>query len=743
MIAITRYLSFFLLLSLFSLSSSAQCDANIVKKYVAPLGRQSFHDEISKEQKRILASDGRDDKQFSFSANEDVNFLVTKALTSRIDCIKYNLEKDSLIKDQKKVRYLRGLTYMLRNLQSDWRVKQFSPASLPAVISAYEYCVELDKKKQSIFNYISKLDYAIATPIVRSTGFDDNQDIKLCKQELVRKFCGLYPEQTLFTLKNNPGLPFADSLVRTVSRRYPRQLYDYAQASNDLGRVIRNIKDDSFIVIVSQMARSRKGQQYFPFLDNIIKGKMTIAQIDAVEGDSLQYYRLLVKTQMDYVERAMNRDTAYEFASLTKKLEFKAQTVFVNTINGLHDVSNHAIRFRIIQPLTAEELYYLAVMSDGIIYTSSFTKGVYPLMMSKSVQSGAPRGDSVLMRVKFDKFRKFIKMAAAYNTLGEFLATFPQSKSPDQESPANTLMKAFVKNLEKSSGLEDGVDVADSYASISETLKPVADQMLRNIQVSYQRNLEDGNKRGAVIYHILERLFLSADTTNYIDLTKELKIPPVYSVPYKVLADSSDRIAIQLFIYGDKDGIGLFPGLVGMFRNANWKIDDSNKQWVTVTAAKGKPVTIYMNRPLPEEKDEDAKAQEALCDYLKKNGIVPTVTVNRGHSYNAGYTVDQMSHNSKIVFMGSCGGYRLIHDILEKAPDAHIIGSKQVADAEVNNPFLKLLTEKLRTGNNIEWVPFWKELHKMAMNDIFDDYIPPYKNLGALFIKAYKIAMDE
>jgi hypothetical protein len=25
----------------------------------------------------------------------------------------------------------------------------------------------------------------------------------------------------------------------------------------------------------------------------------------------------------------------------------------------------------------------------------------------------------------------------------------------------------------------------------------------------------------------------------------------------------------------------------------------------------------------------------------------------------------------------------------------------------------------------------------------FDDYIPPYKNLGAIFIKAYKIAMGE
>jgi len=737
MISITRYLFLSSLFAIIFTAASGQCDPAVIKKFVPPIGRQGFHDEITNEQKKILKSDGKDDKQFTFSSNDEVNFLVTKALTSRIDCIKYNLEKDSLIKDQRKVRYLRGITYMLRNLQKDWKSKQFSPANLPAIISAYEYCIELDKKKQSILDYITKLNYETATPVVRSTGFDENPDIKPSREELIRKYCGLHPDQTLLTLKNNPGMPFADSLVRTVARAYPRQLYDYAQAGNELGRVIRNIRDDSFIVIVSQMALSRKGQQYFPFLDNIVKGKISIAEIDAVEADSLQYYRLLVKTQMDYAQRAINKDTAYEFASLTKKLEFKAQTVFVNVINGLHDARDLNVRFRCIHDMTAEELYYLAVMSDGIIYTSSFTKGVFPLMMTRSVQSGTPRGDSVLLRVKFDKYRKFIKMAAAYNTLGEFLSSF---KNPGD---ADDLMRGFVNRLERSNGLEDGVDVADSYASIVETLKPRADEMLRNVRSNYQRNLSDGNKRGIAIYHILERLFLSADTLNKIDLTQELKIPPVYDVPYKALSDDSGRINIQLFIYGDKDGIGLFPNLVGMFRNANWKVDDTNKQWVTVSAIKGKPVTLYMNRPLPEEKDEDAKAQEALCTWLATNKIQPTVTINRGHSYNAKYTVEQMSTNSKIVFMGSCGGYRMIHDILEKAPDAHIIGSKQVADAEVNNPFLRLLTEKLRTGNNIDWIPFWKELHKMAQNEIFEDYVPPYKNLGALFIKAYKIAMDE
>jgi hypothetical protein len=57
---------------------------------------------------------------------------------------------------------------------------------------------------------------------------------------------------------------------------------------------------------------------------------------------------------------------------------------------------------------------------------------------------------------------------------------------------------------------------------------------------------------------------------------------------------------------------------------------------------------------------------------------------------------------------------------------------------------MDMLNEKLRSGSNIDWMPFWTEFKaKAGKVEGFDDYIPPYKNLGAIFIKAYKIAMGE
>jgi hypothetical protein len=698
-----------------------------------PKNRELFHDYINKAQENLLKSDGKNDAHFTPSANEDINFLLTQALVARVDQFQCSIENDSSLSGQDKVRYLRGMDNLLKFFNTSTLSRKVNPVLLPDIITAYEQCMQADKNAVSIYPIINNLSYAVAYSVVKAdrVTFEKNTGIKSCQDAVILKYCLLHPNQTFQILKENPDMPFADSMVRIVARRYPRQLYDYAQASNKLGVIIRNIQDDIFIRSVVRMARSKDGQQYFPFLDNIVKGKMSFEDIDSVKNDSIKYYRLLVKTQVDYVERAVNKDTAMESRALWAKLETRAREVFVNEINGLHELDD-PIRFRIIQPLNAQELYYLAVSTDGLIYTSSFVRGVYPLMMKKINN----RSDSLLRLVMFDKYRKFIKMAAGYNTLSNFLGSFPN------QDDASNLMRAFVKNLEKSDGLEDGVDVADSYASIAESIRPLAKEMLSNVQENYQRNVSQNNKRGIAIYNILQKLFLSADTLNMIDLTKELGIPPVYEVPYKALVNDSGRVIMQVFFYGDKDGQGIFRSFTSIFSNANWKITTADK-WICINSVKGRPVSIYANKALPEEGGEDEKAQKALGEYLTANKLYPTITIHRGHSYYAGATIDQMFGSSKIVFLGSCGGYHLVHDVLAKAPDAHIIASKQIGKYAVNVPFFKLLTDKVRNGNNIDWIPFWRELGSLITVEGFEDYIPPYKNLGALFIKAYKISMGE
>jgi hypothetical protein len=702
------------------------------KKMEIEFRRLINHEAIDREQSNLLSSDGRTDSEFVVSANEEINIRLTNALINTVDDFQMKTETDSTLDHRLKVNYLVGVANMLKYVRLNWQSKRVNVLRRPDIIEGYKNCIAKDHAGESIDPVLRPLPYDVGMAVLASGIFDKNAGTQGVKDLLIAKYCALHPAETFITLKNNPGLPFADSLIKLAAKKYPAQLYTYAQASNKLGYIIRSINDDDFIKAVVRMSKSKSGQQYFPFLDNVVKGKLSFEAIDSAEADSVQYYRLLVKTQLDYMDRLINKDTAIAFKELTAKLEKKAKDVFVTTINGLHTETD-AVRFRCIQDLSAEELYYLAVLTDGLIYTSSYTNGVYPLMMKKINN----RGDSLLMSVRFDHYRKFISQAAAYNTLGNFLSSFPS------HDDATNLMQAFVGGLEKSDGLEDGVDVADSYASIIETNKKLAAEVLSLVQENYRRNTNSNNRKGIVIYNILNKLFLSADSTQNIDLTKELGIPPVYNVPFSSLINSKGEVIAQVFFYGDKDGQSIFNGFQNMFGGGNWTIDRSNPQWVVIKSTKGNPVIIYANKPLPEETGEDDLAQQALVAYLQKNNLRPTITIHRGHSYFANSTIGYMSPASRIVFMGSCGGFHLIDSILHKSSDAHIIASKQIGKTAINKPFFQLLTEKLRNGNNIDWIPFWHEFKSKAAIEGFEDYIPPYKNLGAIFIKSYKRSMGD
>ncbi len=137
------------------------------------------------------------------------------------------------------------------------------------------------------------------------------------------------------------------------------------------------------------------------------------------------------------------------------------------------------------------------------------------------------------------------------------------------------------------------------------------------------------------------------------------------------------------------------------------------------------------------------KLKKILVEYLDANGWKPSVVIHRGHSYHLPYTIKQLPENAKIIMLGSCGGYQNLKNILNYAPDAHIISTKQTGTKNVNKPIIDALDNTFRAGNSVDWRQMWANLttsFSKAPKDVretFEDYIPPQKNLGALFIKAY------
>src|SRR6185312_9688941 len=111
--------------------------------------------------------------------------------------------------------------------------------------------------------------------------------------------------------------------------------------------------------------------------------------------------------------------------------------------------------------------------------------------------------------------------------------------------------------------------------------------------------------------------------------------------------------------------------------------------------------------------------------------------------YHLPYTIKQLPETAKIIMLGSCGGYQNLKTILTYGPNAHIISTKQTGAKDVNKPIIDALDNTLRAGNNIDWRQMWSGLENYfsktsrETRETFEDYIPPQKNLGALFIKAY------
>lgn len=690
-----------------------------------PLSRLYFHETIEATQKKILLMDGKDDNLFTPTSNESLNKELTNTVIKKVDNLKQRIEADSSLNNNGKIKFLRGLNEMLLAYISACRYEGLKFSTLDDLLRDYEECMNVEKNNQSIINNIYSYQYEIGKILINTIAFSDDASIEDIRNTITLKYCAKYPDQAIVVLRRNPDLPFADSLVSAIARRDPESIYDYAASTLELATKIRN-NPDSLIHVISVMAQSKTGRQLFPFLDNLYHGKITFDEIYSVMNNNEKYYKLLVQTQIDYAYRISKRDTPMAIEGLYSKLQQKAINPFINTINGLHDVADERIRFKSLEPFSAQDLYYMAVTGEEVIYTSSYVKGVYPRVWQRMKN---PKSDSLLISVRFDHFRKWIKMAANYNTLDDFL------KRMDKVN-AQLLMKAFVNKLEKTGSLEDAVDVANSFASITDA--DVKQLILNQVKENLQQAQKTKNIKATDIYGILNTLFLSMDTTQHINVSEALGIPPAYFMPVKNLRDTAGRIIVQQFFYGDKDGKAGFNSFLATFRNGNWKTS-SNAEWVSVSSTKGLPIIIYANKPLDETKGLDAQAQSNLDDYLAEKGLEPTIIIHRGHSYWLQSTIDQLGPSGRVVLLGSCGAYQSLDKILKICPAAQIVASKQTGSGSVNDPMIYTILDELRQGHDLNWPQLWVTLSKkLGKSELFDDYIPPHKNLGALFLMAYK-----
>ena len=726
-----KIVSFFYITILSSINVLAQSSKTVeIPMPAIPAMRVLHHDFIDNNQKLICQLDGINDSIFNVGKDELVNKLVNDALSVVVNNMQAKVELNKNITEGDKYHWLRGINEILTDFISGYKAKNIKGALLYNIITAYDAAMELQMKNESIKPLIEKNEMEVGELLIQNLCLKNNISIPISKEILLLKKIQRYPNRTMNLLAQNTNAFYVDSIILSIAYQSPEQLYNYAAAADALGKKIQSI-NHPLVKKIGLLSLMKTGRMYFPFLDNLYQNKLSMDSITKLLYDTVGYYQLLVKTQIEYVKRASNNDIPLVMNVLTAKLQSKAIELFINEINSLHDEKSENIRFRCLEKLSPQDLYYIIVLGEQEIYTSSYL-GVYKRIFERMK---TPNSDTLLAWMHGDYYKKFIKIAANYNTLDDFLNRMDKNN-------VEQLMRSFVSGLEKTRSLEDAVDVANSYASIynPRIKKIVLEQIQQNLEASELNQ----NQRGQTIYNLLNIIFQSIDSTTHIDLIGRLGIGGVYNMPITLLRDSSGRIIIQQFFYGDKDGQGVFNSFFKNYSSTIWKKIDSEK-WVELRSIKGTPISIFSNKPFDNEEDLDSKAQEELGSYLSENNLNPSIIIHRGHSYFVNNTIEQLPNSAKVILLGSCGGYQRLNDVLETCPDAHIIASKQTGTGLVNIALIVAITENLRIGKNLDWQKIWKNLEpkfKGATKEKFDDYVPPYKNLGAIFITAYKRALQ-
>jgi len=684
-----------------------------------PINRQLWHDKIDKIQQAADEFDQIKDGHITVKGDTVSSEKLTDALLRHVDQLQ-NMIENLPLDHFKKIAYLTELQVSIKEFTFDQLNGKVDPSLYKNTVDNYETLIKKRELGGDILDDINS-NFSRSFYNLMPMFKENSPAIAAVYTNMVR----LFPDEMFKKLREYKDLPAAEDMLAHIAPKQPNLILTYANSTSLERVIVRRCKDPLVKQIVEIADRAKTPLKAIVYLEDLSNGSMSINDVNAVTEVPELYFKSLIKQRL-------------KPNLLTKKIldrESKMQALeYVRVMNELHE-STDPVRFKCLENLTPNEMYFLMVLCSDEIYTSTFV-GTFNRML---VKMAPMKGDAFLQDLNMDKFRTFIRMCAGYNKLDEFIATI------DEEN-RNTLMAKFVKNIDKNTetDLEDAVDVADSFGSINDP--NILDYLLGEVEANYERVYKENNKRGLIIYFLLHTLCKSAinpDASND-ELQKQLRVPPITFIPYRNLTNDSGSVVEQVFFYGDEDGMNSFASFQAIFKADEWK-SVKNDKWLTLTSIKGKSMTVYANLPLTEPLDEEA--QRSLCDYMDNNKISPSIIVHRGHSYHLSTTMSHLSATNKIIILGSCGGYHNLSTILEHSEDAHIISSKQTGSMRINDPILSDLHKLILGGQDVNWIDYWNglgiQMKTPQLQDLFNDYVPPHKNMGALFLKAFKIQMQE
>lgn len=663
------------------------------------------------------------------SIDSNIVYRLTRFVRSEVDSIRLFIQSDAALPAAEKERATRSLFFFVKELNDGLAKRKTDIYDIPGALETYKTFLKAVLNQRPIIHLLAPLDPQRSQ--LMAAAFAQYKEYPLLNDIAVYKRVASAPEFILQFLESRPQFRYADSLVLIAATHDPLKFAGHLeQVKPDLRKNIRNTRNIYLQQIVS-LSGDKNASELLPFITEIAENKITTDSILKIRMDVTNYFQLLVNTLK---ESAGPNDPSFIFQKLTRNgLREKSIAFYVSQLNELHS-SADAVRFASVKGLRPEDLYYIITSSEEELYTSSYL-GLYKRLMEHFKNQNA---DSLFEIVQYDNFSTFIRMAANYNVLGDFL-----SRMSYEEVAA--LLKRFISGIENdtSTGLEKAMDVADTFTGIGSAtdITDIIDLIQHELQSNLNRCQSHQQLFGIRLYSILLQVFDLVKQKN--ELQKLWSTLGNYDVlKRKALQNKNGEITELILFYGDDDGVASFNSFQKLFADTNkWNVS-RNESWITIRSVSNEPIVIYANLPLNTKEELDLRAQESLFAFLDQQSIEPTILIHRGHSYHLSNTLKRLKPSVKLAILGSCGAYNNAISIATISPDVQIIGSKKTGSKSINDPIINVINETLLMGQDLSWSEIWEKLSTRFSKDesalnLFNEYIPPGKNVSLFVLKLF------
>lgn len=526
------------------------------------------------------------------------------------------------------------------------------------------------------------------------------------------------PALVLENYSNFLEAPCSAEILSKASKNDPIAAKKYFYGNHAIYTSLKNSPfqtDQLIIEIFNKVGRNSKAYNLLELID---QGKISILEADEISKEySTKYLNALIACSKEIDALARQ--------SFTEELEIISLQK-IRPINALYEMHLDEKRFSSLNIYNTEQIYNFIVYSENEIFTSSFN-GIYKILLQK-MNAENKTSFQLLESVGFNEFRSFLKICASYSELESFLELMSAKEK-------SILLERFVSLEESTNILKDAVCIADCLASIQDSTSLM---VLESMLIEKSTSCHD--KQLKLAYDLLVELFkeksvLRKNKVETNPINYELR--NLNQIDKKALF-GKDSIHTELHIfYDDEDGKNSYNSFINTFKKPNWQIEYKDS-YTRIKSLDGEQVELFLTIP-----EIDKKSAAIITKYLQEKNQDIEVLVHRGHSFYVNSSLDYLNSDVNLVILGSCGGYNRVLDILNKAPEAQIISTKQIGSYLVNNPLIFKFASAINSGNEINWEEFWINLgtklkaDKVAFEK-FQEYKAPHQNLGASFIRTYR-----